>query len=208
MTLWPAFLTAFVPLFVVVDPLAAAAVFAGMTANRSRTDVRLIAKRASIAGALILAFFALFGGVVFSALRLDVDALRAAGGVLLLLTAVDMLRAKRSDCRCSKAELEDGALRDDIALVPVATPLLAGPGAIATVLALSGESQGASSTVGILLAIAATFGLGFLALRGAGLIQRIVPKAGLMLIERLMGLVLAAFAVQLLAIGLAGLWAA
>lgn len=207
MEAWTAFVTAFVPLFVVVDPLAAAVVFAGLTAHRSRVDVARIARRAALVGAGILVFFALFGDAVFAALGLDIDAVRAAGGALLVLTAIDMLRAKRSDCRCSGAELDAGRGQDDVAVVPVATPLLAGPGAIATVVTTTAQQPGAAPTAGMLLAIAAVFALSFVALRGAVVVQALLGKTGLALLERMMGLVLAAFAVQQLVRGLAGLWA-
>lgn len=183
-------------LFVVVDPIPLAPLYATMTAGRSRADVRRIAKRASIAGAALLLFFALFGSFLFEALRLNVGAFRAAGGLLLLLTAIDMLRAKVSGCRCSPGEVAEGAHKEDISIVPVATPMLAGPGAIATVMVLTSERPGLWGTLGVSVAIVLTFAISYVILRVAPLLGRVLGVSGTAMIQRVMGLLLASMAVQ------------
>src|SRR6476469_2313004 len=101
-----------------------------MTANDSPEKARSMALRACVTGAGILTFFALFGGVLFKLMSVSLSAFRVAGGILLLITALDMLKARTSETRTSPEEKREGELKDDIAIVPLAIPLLAGPGAI------------------------------------------------------------------------------
>lgn len=196
------FLVAFSAVFVVVDPVAVAPAFASMTSHLSQGEVRSIARRASFTGAALLVFFTLFGGLLFRVLRIELGAFRVAGGLLLLLTAIDMLRGKLSDCRCTKAELEDRATpRDDVAIVPVATPLLAGPGAMATVMMLTSERTGWLPLATVLVTIALTFSATWAILRGASRIATVLRPSGIAILQRVMGLVLAAVAIQFMAEG-------
>lgn len=188
-------------LFVVVDPIPVAPMFAAMTAGRPAREVRRIAGRASLVGAGLLLFFMTFGGLLFRALRLDISAFRVAGGLLLLLTALDMLRGKVSDCRCSKQEVADGAARDDISIVPLATPLLAGPGAIVTTMVLASERPGLFGALPIAIAIAIVFGASYFTLLGGQLVQRLLGLSGMALLQRMMGLLLAAMSIQFIVDG-------
>jgi multiple antibiotic resistance protein len=120
---------------------------------------------------------------------------------MLLLTALDMLRAIEPDCRCSREELAAATTKADIAIVPVATPLLAGPGAIATVMVLSSERPGAAGTAALLAAIAITFAVTYVMLRGAPLVARLLGASGLAMLQRMMGLLLAALAIQFIVDG-------
>jgi multiple antibiotic resistance protein len=201
------FLVALSALFVVVDPIAVAPLAAMMTEGRPRGEVRSLLRRASVVGAGLLLFFTLFGGLLFRILRVDLSAFRVAGGLLLLLTALDMLRARVSECKCTKREVEAGARKDDIAIVPLATPLLAGPGAIATVMVLSAERPGLLSVLPIGAAIVVTFASGYYILRAGELIKRALNTSGMALVQRIMGLILAAVAVQFIAEGARRLWA-
>jgi multiple antibiotic resistance protein len=187
-------------IFVVVDPIAATPMVATMTAGRDRAEVRSIVKRATLVGALLLVLFTLFGGVLFRLLHIELSAFRVAGGVLLLLTALDMLRGKLSSCKCSAEDVEDARTKPDIAIVPLATPLLAGPGAIATVMVLVSEN-GDSAPVFVILAILVTFAASYFVLRSAELVQRALRKSGMALVQRVMGLVLAAVSIQFIADG-------
>lgn len=195
------FLLTLTALFIVVDPIPVAPMFAAMTAGRSSNEVRSIARRASAAGALLLLFFTLFGGLLFKALRIELGAFRAAGGLLLLLTALDMLRAKVSECRCTPREMETGRRKDDISIVPLATPMLAGPGAIATVMMLVSERPGWEGTLSVVAAIALTFLATYFVLRVAPLLGRLLGTSGTAMFQRIMGLLLAAMAVQFIADG-------
>jgi multiple antibiotic resistance protein len=138
---------------------------------------------------------------VFKVLHLELAAFRAAGGLLLLLTAIDMLRAKTSDCRCSPRELKAGADKEDISIVPLATPLLAGPGAIATVMVLTSEKPGFAGSIPVILAVAVTFAASYFILRAGPVIARLLGTSGMAMVQRVMGLLLAAVAVQFIAHG-------
>jgi multiple antibiotic resistance protein len=186
------FVPALVSLFVVVEPLGALPAFATMTAKRPRDEVGSIALRASVVGALVLALFAVAGQPLLEALGVRLDAFRAAGGVLLLLTALDMLRGESSRCRCGPRE---ATAEGDVAIVPLAIPLLAGPGAMATTMMLVTGSQGHALPV-VLAAIAVTFLLTWLVLRaGQQLSSRLSPSV-LSVTQRILGLVLAAMGLQ------------
>jgi multiple antibiotic resistance protein len=198
------FVTAFSAIFVLVEPFGVAPTFAALTAGRPAAEVRSIALRASVVGALVLAAFTLGGGLVLDALHVRLDAFRAAGGLLLLLTALEMLRGKAQSCRCSPEELAAGARRDDVAIVPVAVPLLAGPGSMATVMVLVADG-GPTQTGVVLLAVGVTFLVSWVVLRAAGTVHRALNPSVVAVLERIMGLLLAAIAIQFLADGLLGL---
>lgn len=198
------FLVAFSAIFVVVEPFGVAPMFASMTAGRSTQEVRGIALRASLVGTFVLLSFALFGGRLLGALHVELDAFRAAGGLLLLLTALDMLRGRGKECRCSKAELAAAARQDDIAVVPVAVPLLAGPGSMATVMVLVADG-GALQTAIVVAAILLVFVISYVVLRAAGRLQRWTGPSVVAVVERVLGLLLAAIAIQFVAEGGVGL---
>jgi multiple antibiotic resistance protein len=178
--------------------------FASLTAGRAAGDVRRIALRASVVGAAVLVLFTLLGPQLLRILHVELDAFRAAGGLLLLLTALDMLRGKAERCRCSKKELDHAKTQDDIAVVPVAVPLLAGPGSMATVMVLVEDGGHVQSAI-VVLAIVLTFVISYAVLRAAGTLQRWTGPAVISVVERVLGLVLAAIALQFMASGLSRL---
>lgn len=195
------FMVAFTAVFVVVEPLGAAPMFAAMTRTQTAMERRRTALRASLIGAGILAFFALGGASVLRLLQIDLSAFRVAGGLLLLLTAFDMLRAREPTCRCSSAEVEAGKEKDDIAVVPLAMPMLAGPGSIATVMVLVAQQPGAAGLSLVLAAVAATFAATFLVLRSVLAVERVLNRSVMAVVQRVLGLLLAAIAVQFMASG-------
>ncbi len=196
------FLVALSAVFFVVDVFGVVPIFLAMTAHDSREKINSMALRACIVGAGLLAFFALFGALIFRVLGVTLSAFRVAGGILLLITALDMLRARSSPTRTSPQEEEEGAHKDDVAVVPLAMPLLAGPGSIATVMVLmsKGKSLWVSAPV-VLVSIGMTFVACYYVLRGAHLVQRVLKQSGTAILQRLMGLILAAIAVQFIAEG-------
>lgn len=198
------FIIAMSAIFVVVEPFGAAPTFAALTAGRSEDEIRSIALRASVVGAAVLAGVSLFGGPVLGALHIQLDAFRAAGGLLLLLTALEMLRGRAT--RCAPAELS--AEREDVAIVPIAVPLLAGPGAMAAVMVLVAEA-GPVEVLVVLAAVAITFAVTYAVLRAAGQITVWAGPSGIAVIQRVFGLLLAALAVQFVVMGISGLlgWA-
>lgn len=194
--------------FFVVDPIGVVPLFIAMTARDSADKVRRMALRASIAGAGLLAFFALFGAVIFKVFGVTLPAFRVAGGLLLMLTALDMLRARPPETRSSEKEQQEGAEKDDIAIVPLAMPLLSGPGSIATVMVLIAEGKSWRTGAAVLVSIALTFIATYLLLRGAQHVKRALGQTGLAVVQRVFGLILAALAVQIVAQGAKELWAA
>jgi multiple antibiotic resistance protein len=200
------FLAALWSVFAVVDPVGVVPTFVVLTEKRSTAERERIARRASLVGAALLIVFTLFGHVVFRVFGIHLAAFRVAGGLLLLLTALDMFRAKVSACRCTQKEEREGREKHDPAIVPLAVPLLAGPGAIATVMVLS-ATGGPVMKVSVAVAVIVTFAVGYVAFRGAPLVQRMLGASGIAVLQRVMGLLLAAMAVQFLLRGAKELWA-
>jgi len=187
--------------FFVVDPISIVPIFITMTAQDPPAKVHNMALRACWVGGGLLTFFALFGGLIFQVFGVSLGAFRVAGGLLLLLTAVDMLQAKTSPTKTSVEEAKEGAAKDDVALVPLAIPLLSGPGSIATVMVLMGKRHGWIGAVPVLLSIVITFVASYYILRAAPLVQRVLKQSGVAILQRVMGLILAAIAVQFVADG-------
>lgn len=203
------FLVALPAVFFVVDPFGMVPIFLAMTSRDPPEKVRSMALRACVVAGGLMAFFALFGHLVFQVFGVTLAAFRVAGGVLLLLTALDMLKAETSRTKTSPRETEEGAEKDDIAIVPLAMPMLAGPGAIATVMVLMSQG-GAGTTIRatfpVLLSILLTFVATYLILRAAPVVQRVLRQSGVAIFQRVMGLILAAIAVQFMADGARDLW--
>jgi multiple antibiotic resistance protein len=183
-------------LFFVVDPMATAPIFITMTAHDSVEHKRRTAFRAAIGTLVTLALFAALGGWIFRLLGISLGAFRIAGGMLLFLLAVDMLRAERSRQRTSPEEEAEGVDKPDISLFPLTIPMLAGPGAISTVMLLVARVEHYWHYGVILLSIAVTAVGVYWVLRGATFLERRLGKTGVNVMQRVMGLILAAIAVQ------------
>jgi multiple antibiotic resistance protein len=190
-------------LLLVVDAPAAVPLFLSMTASDSAAYKRSTALRAVIAAAVVLAAFAALGSVIFRVLGVSLGAFRIAGGVLLFLLAIDMLRAERSRQRTSPEEEAEGVDRPDVSIFPLAIPMLAGPGATSTVMVLVSRAERAWQYVVVFGAIALTAFGSYLLLRGAVSVERRLGQTGMNVIQRVMGLILAATAVQFGVVGIA-----
>ncbi|MFO0597070.1 MAG: MarC family protein [Myxococcaceae bacterium] len=181
----------------IVDPIGVVPLFVAMTANDSPDKCRGMALRAVVTATGVLTFFALFGSVLFHVFSVTLAAFRVAGGILLMLTALDMLRGQHPGTKTSAAETAEGVGQDDIAIVPLAMPLLAGPGAIATVMVLmSQHGGGVDAAVPVIASILITMLLAYVTLRSAQGIKRVLKQTGIAILERIFGLILAAIAVQ------------
>lgn len=200
------FLVSLSAIFFIVDPIGVVPIFLSMTAGDSNEKIRRTALRACLVAGSLMLFFALFGGLIFKVFSVSLGAFRVAGGILLLITALDMLRARTSETRTTRPEEQEGAQKEDVALVPLAMPLLAGPGAIAAAMVLMARGDTWVSAVPVLLAIVITFSVSYFVLRAAGLVQRVLKQSGVAILERVMGLILAAIAVQFIADGARELW--
>lgn len=204
MTLLEYGVLAFSSLFVIVDPIATVPAFLAMTARSTISQRLRMARVACLVAVGILAGFALIGQWLFSLLGITLPAIQVAGALVLLLVALDMLRAQRSPVQETAAETAAGSEMDDIAVTPLAVPMLAGPAAISTVILLDGQASSFAQR-GLLLACVALVGLASyvtLALGASG--ARWMSPLAEKIITRLMGLLLAALAVQFLFNGLKG----
>ncbi|WP_299815157.1 MarC family protein [uncultured Jannaschia sp.] len=192
--------TAFTALFVIMDPIGLAPIFVALTAGMSRRARRGIAIRACVVAAGILVLFALAGEAVLAFLGISMPAFRIAGGLLLFLTALEMLFEKRTQRREGQAD----APVSDPSVFPLAMPLIAGPGAIATMILLTDEAAplGAAQAIGVMLAVVAVV---FVLFELAGPMERLLKATGINVVTRLLGMLLAALAVQFVLDGLAGL---
>ncbi len=194
------FVVALPAIFFVVDPFGVVPIFLAITA-RDPLKARQMAMRSCLVGCGLLLFFAFFGGLIFKVFAVTLSAFRVAGGILLLITALDMLRGRMSQTKTSPEEELEGAQKEDVAVVPLAMPLLAGPGAIATVMVLMSRGRGLVTAIPVVISIVLTFVASYYILRAAGLVQRVLGQTGVAILQRLMGLILAAIAVQFVAEG-------
>ncbi|HEX8700589.1 MAG TPA: MarC family protein [Myxococcaceae bacterium] len=195
------FLVSLSAVFFVVDPIGVVPIFLAITAGDSDEKMRRTALRACLVAGGLLLFFAVFGGLIFQVFGVSLAAFRVAGGILLLITALDMLRARPSETRTTQTEQQEGVHKEDVALVPLAMPLLAGPGAIASAMVLMSKGETLTMAVPVLAAIVLTFVASYFILRASNLVLRMLKQSGVAILERVMGLILAAIAVQFMADG-------
>ena len=184
-------LQAFVTLMVILDPPGNAPIFLAVLGDRGAKVGRQLAIQAAFISLIIIASFALFGRFVLSYMEVSLGAMQAAGGLLLLLVSLNLLTGKED------SELTAGS--KNVAMVPLATPLLAGPGAIVAVMIFAEQVENSSMALGLAIAVVAVHIVVALALMASTIILRIIGKAGVDLIARIAGLVLAGIAVQMLA---------
>jgi multiple antibiotic resistance protein len=196
-------LYSFVTLFVIVDPVGSAAIFAALTRGAPEALRRRIAWRGTvIAGTLILAF-AFGGAALLGAMGITLPAFRIAGGILLFLLAIDMVFARPSGIREPTApEAEEAEHRTDISVFPLAFPLLAGPGALTSIVLLMGRAASPLAAAGVIAALLAVMALTLLLLRAAPQVLRVLGVTGANVVSRVLGIVLAALAAQLVLDGI------
>jgi len=197
------FISAFVTLFVIIDPPGCAPIFAGLTAGANAAQARGMALRAVGIAALILVLFALFGEQLLAALHIELNSFRIAGGIMLFLIALEMVFEKRTERREQRVEKVRATPEvEDVAVFPMAMPMIAGPGSIATMMLLMSKAEGLDQTLVILAALAAVLGLLLAALLAAGPLMRLVGAQVEAVITRLLGVLLAALAAQYVVDGL------
>jgi len=196
---------AFSAVFVVVDPFAAVPFFLAVTAREDAARRRATALRASLVAGGVLIGFALAGAVIFQLIGVTLAAFRIAGGAMLLLTAGDMIRTRTPSTRITEGEVRDGEAKEDVAVVPLAMPILAGPGAMATVVVLMGRARAEHAYLAapVLLSIAAVAAIAYVVMAQASRVDRVLGRTGLNILERIAGILLAAIAIQFIIDGLA-----
>ncbi|HEV2165994.1 MAG TPA: MarC family protein [Thermoplasmata archaeon] len=200
-----AFLAAVVvSVFALVDPLGTLPFFVALTEGMDGADRLVVLERATIVVGTILTVFAIFGRFVFAAFGFTLEAFEIAGGILLFLVAYDMLRGQVANTRLTATDREEAiAHRDEISVVPLGIPLLAGPGAISTVMIYEGYAGSDPIDIAAtFIAIAVTTALTYVILRYGQDILRYMGRVGVMALTRVMGLLLAAIAVQFILNGI------
>ena len=193
--------SAFTTLFVIIDPIGLAPIFLAMTAGMSIAQRRAIALRACIIGALILCAFSFLGEALLGFVGISMPAFRIAGGILLFLTALEMLFQRRQARRQGSADEAQQEHQDDPSVFPIAIPLIAGPGAIASIILLTGKGDGIwhlSVLAVMVMVISIVFGMFML----AAPLERVLGQTGTNVVTRLLGMLLAALAVQFILTGL------
>jgi multiple antibiotic resistance protein len=197
------FLSAFVTFFVVIDPPGCAPIYASLTTGANNLQRRTMAIRATAVSAGILLVFALFGEKLLAALHIELDSFRIAGGIMLFLIAIDMVFEKRTERREERAQkiIETPEI-EDVSIFPMAMPMIAGPGSIASVMLIMAQNDGIERASVILAALGAVLVLTLLALLAAGPIMRVLGANAEAVITRLLGVLLGALAAQFVIDGL------
>jgi len=183
-------------IFFLVDPFAAIPAFLVMTADADAASRRHMAARASWTCFIVLTAFGLMGSWIFRLFGITLPAFEIAGGLILLLIGVDMLQARRSKTQEIATETREGVEKEDVGITPLGIPMLAGPGAISTVMVLLGPTPHLWQAIPVYIAIAITSVVSYLVLAGAERVRRHLGETGIRILVRLMGLLLTAIAVQ------------
>jgi multiple antibiotic resistance protein len=191
-------------IFFLVDPFAAIGSFLAITAGADSARRKRMARKAAVTCFIVLTSFALAGTLIFRMFGITLPAFEIAGGVVLLLIGIDMLEAKRSPTQESTGETEEAASKEDAGIVPLGIPMLAGPGAISSVMVLVGQATH-REMLAILAAIAITAFVSYWVLAGAEAVRRVMGETGIRILVRIMGLLLMALAVQFFVNGMTDL---
>jgi multiple antibiotic resistance protein len=191
------FISAFVTFFVVIDPPGCAPIFSSLTAGTDAAHRRAMAIRSVLVASGILFVFAIFGEDLLGALGISLDAFRVAGGIMLFLIALDMVFEKRTERRENRAQdVKDNPEHEDISIFPMAIPMIAGPGSIASVMLLMAKSNGITESLIVLSALGAMLVLTLISLLLAGPLMKLLGYRVEAMITRILGVVLAALAAQ------------
>jgi multiple antibiotic resistance protein len=192
----------FTSVFFIVDPFAVIPTFLAMTARDAPPQRRVLARRGAWTCAITLILFALGGSLIFKLFGITIGAFKIAGGVLIGLNALDMVQARRSQQRETAVETAEGIQKDDIGIMPLDVPMLAGPGAISTVMVLALGAKSVAATVTIYVSIVMTAVLTYFVLSTASVVEKRLGQTGMRILTRLMGLVLCAIAIQFIIDGI------
>lgn len=192
----------FTSILFIVDPFAVIPTFLAMTARDTPAQRRILARRGAWTCAITLTAFALGGSMIFRIFGITIGAFKIAGGVLMGLNALDMVQARRSQQRESAVETAEGIQKEDIGILPLGVPMLAGPGAISTVMVLALTAKSTPAHIAVYVSIVLTAVVSYLVLAAASIVERRLGQTGMRILTRLMGLVLCAIAVQFILDGI------
>jgi multiple antibiotic resistance protein len=196
------FIFALTSIFVIVDPISGAVTFVSMTRKMTNEEKNIIAKKAVMLACAIALFFAITGSIMLDLFKINIDSLRIAGGILLFGIAFDMMHAKISRESITEEEISHSQEREDIWIFPIGLPLLTGPGTISTVIVLVGGTGSFVQKIIILASIILTFILSLYVFFFSRRIDKLIGYNGMLVFTRVMGLLLAALAVNLTATGI------
>ena len=192
-------------IFFLVDPFAALPTFLAITAGADPARRKRTARKGALTTLIVLSGFAFAGEAIFRVFGITLPAFELAGGILLLLIGLDMLQAKRSPTQEVPGDTEAAAQKEDAGIVPLGVPMLAGPGAITSVMVLVGQAQTHWQMGAILASIAITAAVCYLVLGHSDVVARVLGDTGIRILVRIMGLLLVALAAQYFVNGLADL---
>ncbi|MCD6129522.1 MAG: MarC family protein [Deltaproteobacteria bacterium] len=189
------FLRIFVAIFIIVDPIGLLPLFIALTHNYSKKRIKHTVQLACLTAAFVLIIFAFAGDIILEFFGITIPAFRIAGGIIIFIIALGMLQAKRTRLKTTPEEEEKGFEQEEVGIVPIGIPMLAGPGAITTVIVFTSSSRQYDTYITI-AAIMLTLFFAFFILKQAVSIHRILGPTGLNIFTRLMGLILAVISVQ------------
>ena len=189
----------------IVNPIAVIPTYLVITQKDSAERRARTARRACISAAAILIAFAVAGRQIFSVFGITIDAFRVAGGLILWVVAMDMLHGERRTQE-GQQEITEGATKEDVALAPLAMPMLAGPGAISTIMVLSSQATGMAEKIAVYVAIIVTMAIAWVVLRVGDKVVLRMGETGIRVMTRIMGLLLAAIAMQFVISGASDAW--
>jgi multiple antibiotic resistance protein len=197
------FLISLTSIFFLVDPIAAIPTFLVMTAGDDQLQRRHMAKRAAFTCFIVLTSFGLAGTLIFRMFGITLPAFKIAGGVILLLIGLEMMQGRRSPTKETPGEAQEGSEKEDIGIIPLGIPMLAGPGSISAVMVLVSQSPTWTHTIPIFSSIAIISALCYPILSAADFLRDRLGQTGIRILMRLMGLLLTAIAIQFILNGLA-----
>lgn len=190
------FLAIFIPIFVIIDSPGVVSVYMTLTEGLSEKEKKRTVNTAVVVASVVLLAFAFFGNFIFNYLSISLPAFEIAGGALLFLIAIDMLFARKSRTVHSEEQEKESQERESIAIFPLAIPLLTGPGAITSVMVLMNLSESLTEKIMVIASIILTFTIAKVMLDKSSSMMRYLGNTGLQVITRIMGILVAAIAVQ------------
>jgi len=194
----------FSSLFALINPIGLVPIFLSITENYNRKERDIIAIKAVIFSFFILIVFSFIGEFIFSFYNITVDGFRIAGGILLLKISLDMLESKRSRTRTTPVEQKEAEQKDEIAYTPLGIPLIAGPGAIASIMILSSETNNYIDKITLLISLSLVLFMTFFIFKISKILSKNFGKSGLRIMQRIMGLILMTISIEFILKGIKG----
>lgn len=200
------YLKIFIGILAILNPLGAIPMYLSLTAHHSEQDKKQVAYAAARGAAIILLVTLFFGEIILGIFGITVNSFRVGGGILILLMAISMLHAQTSGAKNTEAERQEAQRKESISIVPLAMPILAGPGAISSIILYGNRAPGWQHDLIVAAEIVVVGLIIALLLRVSGKIARQLGQTGMNIVTRVMGLILAAIAVEFISLGLKGLF--